>query len=158
MNPLQRARWQLAVLGELAHPAFMRLAPVLDESREVQDFVWSDASPTSMQAFGCAGEDLVGRSLMEVLTECGIDLLILAACQSAFREQCSRVEHVKGKDGLALHQISPSPWEVTIKITSQAAVERVLSAERLIRQLESSDRHCTPSACLRTSTPWSPGR
>jgi hypothetical protein len=107
MNPLHRAKWQLAVLGELAQPGFMRLAPVLDERRDVVDFRWLEASPTSTQALGCAGKDLVGRSLKQVLAECGIRLSMMAACRSAFLEQCSRVEHVEGKDGLALHQISP---------------------------------------------------
>jgi hypothetical protein len=31
---LLRARWQLAVLSELAQPGFMHLAPVLDERRD----------------------------------------------------------------------------------------------------------------------------
>ena len=122
MNPLQRAKWQLAVLGELAQPGFMHLAPVLDERRDVLDFTWSEASPTSTRALGCAGKDLVGRSLKQVLAECGIRLSIMAACRSAFLEQCSRVEHVEGKDGMVVCRISPSPWEVTIKLTNQAAV------------------------------------
>jgi len=140
MNPWQRAKWQLAVLSELAQPGFMRLAPVLDESRDVLDFRWLEASPTSTQAFGCAGIDLLGRSLKQVLAECRIRLSILAACRSAFLEQCSRVEHVEGKHGMALHQISPSRWELTIKVTNQGAVERVLSAQRGLSQLESRDR------------------
>jgi hypothetical protein len=46
MNPLQRARWQLALLSELAQTGFMQLAPVLDENRDVLDFRWLEASPT----------------------------------------------------------------------------------------------------------------
>ena len=158
MNPLQRAKWQLAVLSELAKPGVMHLEPVLDESTDVLDFRWLEASPTSTRALGCAGKDLVGRSLKQVLAECGIRLSIMAACRSAFLEQCSRVEHVEGKDGMALHQIASSRWELTIKVTSQAAVERVLSAQRVLRQLESRDRYPLPSGSLRTSTPWSPSR
>jgi len=158
MNPSQRARWQLAVLSELAQAGFMRLSPVLDGSRDVVDFRWLEASPTSTQAIGCAGKDLVGRSLKQVLAESGIRLSMMAACRSAFLEQCSRVELVEGKDGMALHQISPSLWELTIKVTNQAAVERVLSAQRLLSQLESRDRYPLPGGSLRTSTPWSPSR
>ena len=158
MNPLQRAKWQLAVLGELAQPGFMRLAPALDGSRDVLDFRWLEASPTSTRALGCAGKDLVGRSLKQVLAECGICLSIMAACRSAFLEQCSRVEHVEGKDGMALHQISPSRWELTIKVINQAAVERVLSAQRVLIQLESRDRYPFSGGSRRTSTPWSPSR
>ena len=158
MNPLQRAKWQLAVLSELAKVGSMRLAPVLDESRDVLDFRWLAASPTSTQALGCAGEDLVGRSLKLVLVECGIRPSLMVACRSAFLQQCSRVEHVEGKDGMALHHISPSPWELTIKVTNQAAVERVLSAQRVLSQLESRDRCSLPGRSLRTSTPWSPSR
>jgi len=137
MNPSQRARWQLAVLSELAQPGFMHLAPVLDESRDVLDFRWLEASPTSTRALGCEGKDLVGRSLKQVLAECGIRLSMMAACRSAFLEQCSRVEHVEGKDGMALHQISPSPRELTVKVINQAAVERVLAAQRVLSLLES---------------------
>ena len=153
MNPLQRAKWQLAVRGELAQPGFMRLAPVFDGSRDVLDFTWLEASPTSTRALGCAGRDLVGRSLKQVLAEYGVRPSMMAACRSAFLGQCSRVEHVEGKDGMALHQISPSSWELSIAVTNQAAVERVLSAQRVLSQLESKDQY--PLACrsLRTSTP-----
>ena len=158
MNPLQRAKWQLAVLSELAQPGFMHLAPVLDERRDVLDFRWLEASPTSTRALGCVGRDLVGRSLKQVLAECGVRPSIMAACRSAFLGQCSRVEHVEGKDGMALHQISPSRWELSIKVTNQAAVERVLSAQRVLSQLESRDRYPLSGGSLRTSTPWSPSR
>ena len=103
MNPLQRARWQLAVLSELAQPGFMHLAPALDERRDVLGFRWLEASPTPTRALGCVGRDLVGRSLKQVLAECGVRPSIMAACRSAFLGQCSRVEHVEGKDGMALH-------------------------------------------------------
>ena len=158
MNPLQRAKWQLAVLSELAQPGFMHLAPVLDESRDVLDFRWLEASPTSTRALGCVGRDLVGRSLKQVLAQCGVCPSIMAACRSAFLGQCSRVEHVEGKDGMAMHQISPSRWELSIKVTNQAAVERVLSAQRVLSQLESRDRYPLSGGSLRTSTPWSPSR
>jgi hypothetical protein len=62
---------------------------------------------------------------------------------------------VEGKDEMAQYQISPSRWELTIKVTSQAAVERVLSAQRVLRQLESRDRYSLSGGSLRTSTPWS---
>ena len=155
MNPLQRARWQFAVLSELAQAGFMHLAPVFDESRDVLDFRWLEASPTSTRALGCAGKDLVGQSFKQVLAECGIRLSIMAACRSAFLEQCSRVEHVEGKDGTVLLQISPSRWELTIEVTNQAEVERVVSAQHVLRQLESRDRYSPPIGSLRTSTPWS---
>ena len=153
MNPLQRARWQLSVLSELAQPGFMRLAPVLEESTDVLDFRWLEASPTSTRALQCAGKDLVGRSLKQVLAECGMRLSIMAAYRSAFLEQCSRVECVEGKDGMALHQISPSPWELTVTVTHQAAVERVLAAQRVVSLLESRGRYPLPGGSLRTSTP-----
>lgn len=155
MKPLQSARWQLAVLSELAKAGFMRLTPVLDVSRDVLDFTWLEASPTSTRALGCTGKDLVGLSFKQVLAECGIRLSIMAAYRSAFLEQRSRVEHVEGKDGMALHQISPSRWELTVKVTNQAAVERMLSAQRAVSQLESRDRYPFPGGSLRTSTPWS---
>ena len=41
----------------------MLLAPVRDERRDVLDFRWLEAMPTSTLALGCAGRYLVGRSL-----------------------------------------------------------------------------------------------
>ena len=140
MNALQRARWQLAILSELAQPGFMQLAPVLEEGRDVRDFRWFEASPTSTRALECAGKDLVGRSLKQVLAECGIRPSIMAAYRSAFLDRCSRVERVEGKDGMALQQISPSPWGLTVKVTNQAAVERVLEAQRVVSLLEPRGR------------------
>ena len=151
MNALQRARWQLAVLSELAQPGFMRLAPVLEEGTDVLDFRWLEASPTSTRALECPGKDLVGRSLKQVLAECGMRLSIMAAYRSAFLEQCSRVERVEGKDGMALHQISPSPWGLTVNVTNQAAVERVLAAQRVVSLLESRGRYPLPGGSPRTS-------
>ena len=90
------------------------------------DFRWLEASPTSTRALGCAGRDLVGRSLKQVLAECGVRPSIMVACLSVFLGQCSRVEHVEGKYRTVRHQISPSRWELSIKVTNQAAVERVL--------------------------------
>jgi hypothetical protein len=52
----------------------MHLAPVLDESRDVPDFRWLEASPTSTRALGCAIKDLVGRSLKQVLAEYAVRL------------------------------------------------------------------------------------
>ena len=153
MNPLQRAKWQLAVLSELAQPGFMHLAPVLDESRDVLDFRWLEASPTLTRALRCAGRDLVGRSLKQVLAEYGVRPSMMVACLSAFLGQCSRGEHVEGKNGMALHQISPSSWELSIKVTNQAAVERVLSAQRVVSQLESRGQYPLSGGSLRTSTP-----
>lgn len=60
---LQRAKWDLAVLEELAKPGNMELTPVFDMGGEVIDFMWLKASPTSTLAFGCTGEDLAGRLL-----------------------------------------------------------------------------------------------
>ncbi len=140
MNALQRARWQLAILSELAQPGFMQLAPVLEEGRDVRDFRWFEASPTSTRAPECAGKDLVGRSLKQVLAECGIRPWIMAVYRSAFLERCSRVERVEVKDGMALHQISPSPWGLTVKVTNQAAAERVLEAQRVVSLLEPRGR------------------
>ena len=154
MNPLQRAKWQLAVLSELAQPVFMLLAPVRDERRDVLDFRWLEAMPTSTLALGCAGRDLVGRSLKQVLAECVVRPSMMSTCRSAFLAQCSRVEYVEGKDGMALHQISPSRWELSIKVTNQAAVERVLSAQRVLSQLESRGQCPLSGGSLCTSTPW----
>ena len=135
-----------SIYQSLVNDDFLFPSPVSSTLRrcsvkgDVLDFRWLEALPTSTLALGCTGRYLVGRSLKQVLAEYGVRPSIMAACRSAFLGQCSRVEHVEGKDGMALHQISPSRWELSIKVTNQAAVERVLSAQRVLSQLESRDQ------------------
>jgi hypothetical protein len=79
MTLLQRARWNLGVLVEMAKPGHMGLAPMFDDGGQVIDFTWREASPTSTLAFGCAGEDSVGRMLKQVLVECAMDASVFAS-------------------------------------------------------------------------------
>jgi hypothetical protein len=63
----------------MAKPGHMGLAPMFDDGGQVIDFTWREASPTSTLAFGCAGEDSVGRMLKQVLVECAMDASVFAS-------------------------------------------------------------------------------
>lgn len=133
---LGRAKWDLAVLVELAQPGHMALAPVFDEDGQVIDFIWRAASPTSTLALGCAGEDLVGRTLKQVLAECAIDGSLFARYRVVFLQGQAQVLRVAGKDGVTVHTISPLPAGLTVEVTRVAAMNRVLAAQQAVQGLK----------------------
>ena len=93
--------------------------------------------PPPALAFGCAGEDLVGRMLKQVLAECAMDAAVFAGYRTVFLRQLAQVLRVDGKDGVAVHYISPLPCSLTVQVTCVAAIGRVLAAQRAVREVES---------------------
>ena len=136
MSLLHRAKWNVAVLGELATPGHMELAPIFDGEGKLIDFIWREASPTSTLAFGCAGQDLVGRTLKQVLAECPMDASVFASYRAVFLQKQPRVLRVGAKDGVTMHCIAPLPSGLTVEVTCVSAMDRVLSAQRALRMLE----------------------
>jgi hypothetical protein len=132
MTLLDRAKWNLAVLGELAQPGHMALAAVFDDAGQVIDFTWQEASPTATLALGCAGEDLVGRALKQVLVECAIDASVFDSYRTVFLQQRAETLRVDGPDGVTLHAISPLPDGLTVEVTCIAAMDRVLAAQQAV--------------------------
>jgi len=136
MKLLDRAKWNLAVLAELAEPGHMALAAVFDNAGQVVDFAWREASPTATLALGCAGEELVGRTLKQVLVECAIDPCVFDSYRTVFLQTRAQVFRVGGKDGDTLHAISPLPPGLTVEVTRVAAIDRVTAAQLAVRGLE----------------------
>jgi len=133
---LGRARWDLAVLVELAEPGHMALTPVLDDGGQVVDFTWQKASPTSTLALGCAGEDLVGHTLKQVLAECAMDASVFDSYRAVFLQQQARVVRVDGPDGVTVHSISALPTGLIVEVTRVAVMDRALAAQRAVGELE----------------------
>lgn len=136
MTLLNQARWHLCVLTELAQPGHMALAPVLDDGGDVIDFTWRQASPTSTLALGCAGEDLVGCKLKQVLDKCAIDASVFDSYRAVFLQQQAQILRVESKDGVTVHCISPLPAGLTVEVSCVAAMDRVLAAQLAIRERE----------------------
>ncbi|MFT5933384.1 MAG: hypothetical protein ACI83N_000748 [Hydrogenophaga sp.] len=136
MTLLSQARWRLGVLTELAQPGHMALAPVLDDGGEVIDFTWRQASPTSTLALGCAGEDLVGCKLTQVLGKCAIDASVFDSYRAVFLQQQAQTLRVEGKDGVTVHCISPLPAGLNVEVSSVAAMDRMLAAQQAMRERE----------------------
>lgn len=136
LTRLQRARWELAVLEELAKPGQMALAPVFDDAGQVIDFTWQEASPTATRALGCVGEDLVGRRLRQVLVEYAMDDSVFVSYQTAFLQQQTHLLHVANKDGATVHSISPLPASLTVGVTCTTALDRVAAAQQAVQVLE----------------------
>lgn len=114
----------------------MAFAPVFDDGGELIDFTWLEASPTSTLALGCAGEDLVGRALKQVLVECSMDASVFASYRAVFLQKQAKVLRVDGPDGVTVHSISPLPAGLAVEVTCVAAMGRVLAAQLTMRALE----------------------
>jgi hypothetical protein len=136
LTRLDRAKWELAVLDELAQPGHMALAAVFDGTGQVVDFTWQEASPTATRALGCAGEDLVGRALKQVLVACAMDASVFDSYRTVFLQQRAETLRVDGQDGVALHAISPLPNGLSVEVTCIAAMDRVLAAQQAVREAE----------------------
>ena len=133
---LNQAKWRLSVLTELAQPGHMALVPLLGDGGEVIDFIWSQASPTCTLAMGCAGEDLVGCQLKQVLVKCAIDASVFDSYRTVFLQQQAQVLRVEGKDGVTVHCISPLPTGLSVEVSCVAAMDRMLAAQLAIRERE----------------------
>jgi hypothetical protein len=136
MTRLSQARWRLGVLTELAQPGHMALAPVLDDGGEVIDFTWRQVSPTSTLALGCAGEDLVGCKLKQVLGKCAIDASVFDSYRAVFLQQRAQILRVDGKDGVTVHCVLPLPAGLTVEVPCVAAMDRMLAAQLARRERE----------------------
>jgi len=121
---------------ELAEPGHMALAPVFDGAGEVIDFTWQKASPTSTLALGCAGEDLVGCTLKQVLDKCAMDGSVFDSYRAVFLQQRAQVLRVDGPDGVTVHSISALPASLIVEVTRVAARDRALAAQRAVQELE----------------------
>jgi len=114
----------------------MALTPVLDDGGQVVDFTWQKASPTSTLALGCAGEDLVGHTLKQVLAECAMDASVFDSYRAVFLQQQARVVRVDGPDGVTVHSISALPTGLIVEVTRVAVMDRALAAQRAVGELE----------------------
>ncbi len=110
----------------------MALAPVWGDAGDVIDFIWREASPTATLAFGCAGEDWVGRMLKQVLVECAMDASLFARYRTAFLQARAEVFRVDGKEGVTVHSVSPLPASLSVEVTCVAAMDRLLAAQRAV--------------------------
>lgn len=136
MTRLDQAKWHLAVLMELAQPGHITLAAVFDSLGQVIDFTCQEVSPTATLALGCAGDDLVGRTLKQVLVECEMDASVFAAYQTVFLQQQAQILRVDGPDGVTVHCISLLPAGLSVEISCVAAMDRMLAAHQTMRELE----------------------
>ncbi len=131
LGPLRRARWNVAVLTELAEPGFMELLPILAEDDSVIDFECKRASPTAALMLGRAGEDLTGRSLRNFV-EGSLGERLFEACKSAFVSGRSEVAKVQVGELSVLHRVHATHDGVSIHMTCLSAMERMAVAQQVL--------------------------
>ena len=131
-----RARWNLAVLSELAAPCHMELAVVWGPGATMVDFEWRHADPLAGSALGSGGADLAGQRLRSCLPDQALTAALFEVYQCAFRTRKAQTTIVRCGDWSTVHRVRPSVAGVSVTITNPSAAERVTEAQRLLLALE----------------------
>ena len=139
LGPLELAKWQVAVLQELATPGVAQFVVVRDSSNEVVDFLCTAASPTVARLFGELSGDVVGRRLTE-MSAAEIDLSDLLLAYLEVIENGSSVSYrsirLRGEDAPLEHRIIRlSLDELGVVITESSALERALIAREELQSM-----------------------
>lgn len=137
---LRRAKWSAAVLAELAEPGRMVLIPVVERDGRVGEFLWHGASPTVSLMLGCAGEDLSGRTLTQILGAGPLRDALFQTCHRAFLSRAPQTAAVSGSDWRGTIDAQPSSASLTAVLTSESAVARAMAAQSMLRELEQFSR------------------
>lgn len=140
VGPMHRAKWNVAVLSELAEPGRMVLIPVVGREGRVGDFMWRRASPTVTLMLGCAGEDLSERTLTQVLGAGALRDALFETCHRAFLNRSPQTAAVTCGDWRGRLVAHPSSAGVTAVLTCALAIERVIAAQRVLRELQGRQR------------------
>lgn len=137
LGPLARARWNLAVLTELAEPGDMELLPILAEDESVIDFEWSRASPTATWMLGRAGEDLTGRRL-RTFFEGDLGERLFEVYKCAVVSGRSEIAKVEVGDLSVMHRVFSKHDGVSVHMTCLSAMERMAAAGVVLLALMST--------------------
>lgn len=138
LSSIRLAQWNVAVLAELAEPGRMVLVPVVEPEGRVGDFMWQCASPTVSLLLGCAGEDLAGRTLTQVLGACHLREVLFQTCHQAFLSRSPQTAAVNGNNWQGRIDAQPSSAGMTVAMTSSSAIARVMAAQHALGELEQS--------------------
>ena len=139
LEPLARARWQLAVLTELAQPGHMEMSPVRDRSGRVLDFEWRDSDPLAALTFGCAGEEMFGRRLRKSFASTPLVGPLFDMYLRTLLSGRPQFVRILAGEWSAMHHARPSSQGVKVIVTKAAAVARAAAAQRSVRSLELSE-------------------
>jgi hypothetical protein len=74
----------------------MVLIPVVGRAGRIDDFMWRSASPTVTLLLGCPGDDLTGRTLMQVLGAGALRDALFEPCCRAFLGRSPQMSAVNG--------------------------------------------------------------
>jgi hypothetical protein len=131
----------LAVLSELAEPGQMVLIPVVGRQGRIADFVWRSANPPAAAMLGCPGENVAGRTLREVLGTGSLCNVLFATYQRAFLSRSPQTVDVEFGDWRGRHDACPSAEGLSVVLMASSALERVVAAQRILRDLEEASRN-----------------
>ncbi|MDP1533569.1 MAG: hypothetical protein Q8L92_08310, partial [Rubrivivax sp.] len=154
---MRRAQWNVAVLAELATPGRLVLIPVVGRLGRVSDFMWQGASPTVTLLLGCAGVDLTGRTLTQILGACHLRDVLFQTCHQAFLSRSPQTAAVNGDDWQGRIDARPSSAGLTAAMTSSSAIARVMRRNTLFvnsnsRQASGTDPNIACVDVLRSSS------
>ena len=136
LGPLRRAKWNLAVLAELAAPCQMELAPVRDPQGRLVDFQWRSADPLAALTLGLPGTELSGQSLLRLLWRKALGATLFQTYELAVRRDQAQVIRLRVGDWSGMHRVRPTEHGITVVLTSSSAVLKVIAAQRALQALE----------------------
>ena len=145
LTATQRARWDVAVLEELAAPCAMELAAIVDALGSLIDFEWHFADSLATLTLGNAGADLSGIRLTQLPDQSLLAALLFSTYASVWQSSQPQSVQVTCGDWSGEHDVCRSATGVSVRVTSSAAVLRHMVAERHLqaRHLQASHLHAS---------------
>jgi hypothetical protein len=127
-SPLRCAKWQFAVMCELAEPGVMELTPVMGADLEVVDFEWVGATPMASHLMDCAGANLVGQRLLTIMDGHPDIRNVFDVYRSALKQVKELTVEYRSTHGtrecVVSHEVKPSHGAISVVLKSSMAIDR----------------------------------
>ena len=142
----RRAQWRLAVLTELAEPAFMQLASIRDARLNIIDFEWSSATALVAVMLDRAGVDLAGKRLRDVLLAHPEGAAVFEAYRQVATDWSGLTVVTARLDTDAdlpvIHTVAACRAGLLVSLTNPSAIRRLEAAQIAMREhvLDDSER------------------
>lgn len=130
------ARWDLAVLAELAATSAMELAAVEDTHGGLIDFEWRFADPLATWTLGHAGEELCGTRLTQLPDQFALATVLFSAYRGVWLGGQPQSIQVTCGDWSGVHDVRRSVIGVSVLVTSPVEVQRHMAAQRHLHAIE----------------------
>lgn len=139
LSRLTRARWDFAVMTELAVAGRMTLLPLHGRDGALLDFEWISATPTATLMFPGFGQDMRGKRMRRVCAELGVEVVLFDAYSRAFLGRRAEVANVITSHWTGVHRACPESGRLTVLLKCTSAALKVVEAQRVLREVSEAD-------------------